>query len=96
MLFAFMGYDKPNGLAHRMAVRPEHLRHLDTLGDKLILAGPFLDDQGDMNGSIMVIEAESLEAAKGLYGSDPFVREGVFASYEVRAFKLGINNTRAS
>ncbi|MDB5506959.1 MAG: YciL protein [Devosia sp.] len=95
MLFAFVGYDKPNGLAHRMEVRPEHLKHLDTLGDKLILAGPFLDDKGDMNGSFMVIEAESLDAAKGLYGSDPFVREGVFASFEVRPWKLGVNNTKA-
>ena len=50
MLYALIGYDKPNGLAQRMEHRPDHLAHLDSLGDKLVLAGPFLDAKGDMNG----------------------------------------------
>ncbi len=93
MNFAFIGYDKPNGLEHRLAVRPAHMAHLDTLGDTLVLAGPFLDANGDMNGSFMVIEAENQAEAEATFGRDPFVREGVFERYEVRPFRIGINNT---
>lgn len=95
MLFAIVAYDKPNGLAHRMEVRPDHLAHLDTLGDKLVLAGPFLDAKGDMNGSFMVIEAESQAEAEAVFAKDPFVARGVFGSIEIRPWKIGINRTNA-
>lgn len=93
MLYALIGYDKPNGLAQRMEHRPDHLAHLDSLGDKLVLAGPFLDANGDMNGSFMVIEADSQAEAEALYARDPFVARGVFGSIEIRPYKIGINRT---
>ena len=94
MHFAIVAYDKPNGLQHRMDVRPDHLAHLDTLGDKLVLAGPFLDDKGDMVGSFMVIEADSLAEAEATFGRDPFVKSGVFDSITIKPWRLGINNTK--
>ena len=94
MLFALIAHDKPNGLARRQEVRPEHLKHLDTLGDRLILAGPFLDDKGDMTGSIVVIEAEDYAAAKADFDRDPFVINGVFDSITIKRWHLGINNTK--
>lgn len=93
MLFAIVAYDKPNGLAHRMEVRPDHLKHLDALGDRLILAGPFLDAKGDMNGSFMVIEADSQADAEATFAKDPFVARGVFGSMEIRPWKIGVNRT---
>ena len=42
-LFAILAEDIPNGVEHRMAVRATHLKYLETLGDKLVFAGPFLD-----------------------------------------------------
>lgn len=93
MLYALIGYDKPNGLARRMEHRPDHLAHLDSLGDKLVLAGPFLDANGDMNGSFMVIEAETQAEAEALYARDPFVSRGVFGSIEIRPYKIGVNRT---
>ncbi|HTN63700.1 MAG TPA: YciI family protein [Devosia sp.] len=92
MLFAIIAQDKPNGLDHRMAVRPTHLKHLDSLGDTLVFAGPFLDDAGNACGSLVVIEAASLDEAKALAAADPFVQQGVFASYEVKRWNWGINN----
>lgn len=94
MLYAIVAYDKPNGLAHRMEVRPDHLKHLDSLGDQLVIAGPFLDAKGDMVGSFMVIEAASQEDAEATFRRDPFVARGVFDSITVKPWKLGINNTK--
>ncbi|KKB85647.1 hypothetical protein VW29_06395 [Devosia limi DSM 17137] len=92
MLFAIIAQDQPDGVEHRMAVRPTHLEHLKTLGDKLVFAGPFLDENEKPYGSLMVIEAASLEEAKAMAAADPFAREKVFASYEVRRWNWGINN----
>ena len=92
MLFAIIADDKPDGLDHRLAVRPAHLEHLRTLGEKLVFAGPFLDDDEKPKGSLMVIEAPSQQAAEALARQDPFVAQGVFARYEIRRWHWGINN----
>ncbi|MGV3651742.1 MAG: YciI family protein [Devosia sp.] len=92
MLFAIIAEDKPDGVDHRMAVRPTHLKHLDTLGDKLVFAGPFMDAAGKPCGSLMVIEAQSQAEAEAMVAQDPFVTEGVFESYQVRRWNWGINN----
>ena len=40
MLYAVICTDKPDGLALRMANRPEHVAYLQSLGDRLVIAGP--------------------------------------------------------
>lgn len=90
-LYSFIAKDKAGGLDHRLAVRPKHLAHLDSLGDKLVLAGPFQTEDGKPTGSFMVIEADDLDAAKALYAKDPFVSEGVFDTYEISRWALTIN-----
>ena len=72
MLFALVAHDRPNRVALRMELRPNHLKFLEGLGDQLKLAGPFLDEDGNMVGSIVVIEAETLEAARIMFARDPF------------------------
>jgi uncharacterized protein YciI len=94
LLFALIAHDKPGYLSKRQEVRPEHLKHLESLGDRLILAGPFLDEQGGMTGSIVVIEAESHEAAKADFDRDPFMLAGLFDSVTIKRWHLGINNTK--
>jgi uncharacterized protein YciI len=92
--YALVAYDKPNALQRRLDVRPDHLKHLESLGDKLVLAGPFLDEQGNMVGSIVVVEADSLAEAEAALRSDPFVLNGVFDSMTIKPFRIGINNTK--
>ena len=92
MLYAIIAQDQPNGVEHRMAVRPTHLEHLKALGDKLVFAGPFIDSDDKPSGSLMVIEAASLEEAKAMAAADPFAKQKVFASYEVKRWNWGINN----
>ncbi len=94
MLFALIAHDKPGGLAKRQAVRPEHLKHLEALGERVVLAGPFLDDNGDMTGTFMVIEAESYADAKSTFDRDPYILEGVFDSVTIKRWNLTINKTK--
>lgn len=93
MLYALICTDKPDSLAIRQTNRPEHLAYLEGLGDRLVLAGPFIDaDSQAMTGSLIVIEAPSLEAAQEIATGDPFAKAGLFASVEIRPWLWTINN----
>ena len=94
MLFALIAMDRPNSVERRMAIRPEHLKHLDALGEQLILAGPFLNDKEEGVGSIVIIEADTLEEAREMFNRDPFVRENLFDQVTIKPWRLGINKTR--
>jgi uncharacterized protein YciI len=93
MLYALICTDKPNSLALRMANRPEHLAYLQSLGETLVFAGPFTEPDGvTMNGSLVVDETATLEAARKIAAADPFAKAGVFASVEIRPWLWTFNN----
>ena len=93
MIYALICTDKPDSLAIRKANRPEHLAYLESLGDTLVLAGTFTEPDGEtMNGSLVVIEASSLEAARKIAAGDPFAKAGLFANVEIRPWLWTINN----
>jgi uncharacterized protein YciI len=92
MLYALICTDKPGSLPLRKANRPEHLAYLQSLGDTVLFAGPFTDADGAMNGSLVVIEAASLEEARRISAGDPFAKAGVFASVDIRPWLWTINN----
>lgn len=92
MLYALICTDKPNSLAIRMGKRPEHVAYLKSLGDTLKLAGPFTEADGEtMNGSLIVVEASSLPAAKEIAAGDPYAKAGLFASVEIRPWIWTLN-----
>lgn len=91
--YSIIARDKPDGLEQRQAIRPEHLKHLERLGDKLLLAGPFLDENGAARGSFLLITADSQADAEAMYAEDPYVKNGLFGSHEISAFSLTINKT---
>ena len=93
MLYALICTDKPNSLALRKEKRPEHVAYLNSLGDTLKLAGPFTEVDGEtMNGSLVVIEAASLQAAKEIGDGDPYAKAGLFASVKIRPWIWTLNN----
>jgi uncharacterized protein YciI len=94
MLYALICTDKPNSLAIRRAKRPQHVEYLKSLGGTLKLAGPFTEADGEtMNGSLVVIEAASLQAAKEIAAGDPYAKAGLFASVEIRPWIWTLNNS---
>lgn len=88
MLFAAMCHDKSDALPIRLATREAHVAWLKSLGSRVRIAGPFLDESGEtMQGSIVVIEAEDLAAAKATFAEDPYAAAGLFASVEIRPWR---------
>ncbi|MCA9472583.1 MAG: YciI family protein [Nitrospirales bacterium] len=85
MKFAIIGYDGPDGSTKRPEHRPAHLERLEALAKqgRLVLAGPF----SDATGSLVVIEADSLEEAEAFAQEDPYTIHGIFHQVEVHPFK---------
>lgn len=95
MLFALICTDKPQSLDLRMSVRPDHLNYLDGLGAALKAAGPFTDDDGKPTGSLVIIEAADMAAARAMAENDPYAKAGLFAHVEIRPWKWLIKNPEA-
>lgn len=79
-----LGYDGPEGQARRKIHRRAHLAKLQPLVDqgRIILAGPLTDQ----TGSLIVIEAVSLEEANQIAQEDPYTVHGVFERVAVHPF----------
>lgn len=95
MLYALICTDKPGALQLRLDNRPAHLAFLEALGSAMKAAGPFVDDDGKPSGSLVIIEAESREAAQAIAVRDPYALAGLFASVEIKPWKWLIKNPEA-
>ncbi len=94
MLFAFLCTDKPGHLQVRMDTRPAHVEHLNKLNAEgtLKFAGPFLDDDGKPNGSLVVVEAADIAAARTIAEADPYYLAGLFEKVDVKPWNWVFNN----
>ncbi|WP_046120531.1 YciI-like protein [Ensifer aridi] len=97
MLFALVCTDKPGALQLRLDTRPDHLAYLNDLNAKGILkiAGPFLCEDGKPTGSLVIVKAETLEAAKAIAAADPYAKAGLFSNVEIKAYNWVFNNPEA-
>jgi uncharacterized protein len=92
MLFALICTDKPNSIDVRMQNRPAHLAYLEKLGERMKGAGPFVDEDGKPTGSLVIIEADDLAAAKTTAAQDPYALAGLFSSVDIKPWKWLIKN----
>jgi uncharacterized protein YciI len=89
-LFALMCFDKPESLALRMANREAHLAYVREHLAMIRAAGPFLDDLGEMAGSMFLLDAEDREAVRALNAADPYTLAGLFERVEIRGWRVSL------
>ncbi|MBS0563567.1 MAG: YciI family protein [Proteobacteria bacterium] len=85
MRFAVICRDKPGHLEVRQANRAAHLAYIDTTGI-VEMAGPFIED-GKMCGTLIVLQADSLDEARQWVAGDPYGKAGLFESVSVTEWK---------
>ncbi|MDJ0932771.1 YciI-like protein [Breoghania sp.] len=95
MLYALMCTDKPNSLQIRLDTRPDHLVFLESLGDAVKFAGPFLGEDGKPCGSMVMVEADSKEATMAIAERDPYAKKGLFSAVEARPWAWAVKNPEA-
>lgn len=86
MLVALICQDRPGQLALRIATREAHLDHIATSG-VVAMAGPFLDEKGEMTGSLVVLSVTTLAEAQAWADADPYAKAGLFQSVTIREWK---------
>ena len=90
MLFVLTCIDKENSLDTRKAARDAHIAYVRDTG-VVRLGGPFLDANGDMAGSLLILDMADLDAVKAWQQNDPYVKAGLFATSEVQPWKSTFN-----
>jgi uncharacterized protein YciI len=84
MKFIILGKDGPDGTIKRPLYREAHLQRLKQWVEqgKVILAGPLTDG----TGSLIVVEADSLDEVQAYAQGDPYMIQGGFQEVTVHPF----------
>lgn len=87
MIWCIYCKDKSDSLEVRKANRQAHI---DYLGEnEVLVAGPLLDDDGDMMGSCILLEAPDRAAVEAFATNDPYAQAGLFADVTITGFAKG-------
>lgn len=86
MRFALITRDKPDALQVRLDNRDAHLAYIKDTG-VVEMAGPFLDSEGVMSGSLIVMEVDNREAAQAWADNDPYAKAGLFEDVRIEEWK---------
>ena len=77
MLVAVICTDKAGALDTRKANREAHLDYIKSSG-VVTQAGPFLDADGLMCGSLLILDVADMDAAALWAENDPYAKAGLF------------------
>ncbi len=86
MRVALVCRDRPGALQIRLDNRSAHLGHIQASA-VVEMAGPFLDEAGQMCGSLIILEVADLQAARQWAAADPYEKAGLFASVAITEWK---------
>ncbi|WP_322893280.1 MULTISPECIES: YciI family protein [unclassified Yoonia] len=86
MRFALIAKDKPDALQVRMDNREAHLAYVADTG-VVEIAGPLINEDGQMCGSLIVLEVADLAAAEDWAANDPYAKAGLFGDVTLSAWK---------
>ena len=86
------GYDytDENALKRRMDVRQHHLDGANDLKEKgsYIQGGAILNADGNMIGSVMIMQFESDEELEAWKQNEPYITQKVWETVDVKPFKV--------
>lgn len=86
MRVALITRDKPDALQVRLDNRDAHLAYIKETG-VVEMAGPFLDENGAMCGSMIIMDVDSLADAQAWADGDPYAKAGLFEKVRIEEWK---------
>ena len=87
MLYVIDCTDKAGHLQTRLDNRDAHLSYLEGFAGQLVMAGPFLSESGDMIGSMLIMEFDTLSDVEHFCAGDPYQLAGLFSSVVIRPWR---------
>jgi len=92
MAYMVHATDRPGALDVRKANRDAHIEFLKATGSQLLLAGPLLSNDGEMAGSLLIVDFETADDVVHWLSGDPYSNAGLFDTVDITAFKPVITN----
>lgn len=86
MRVALICIDKPGALQTRLDNRTAHLAYIEATR-VVEMAGPFLNQEGRMTGSLVILSVDTLEDAQNWAMLDPYSVAGLFQSVTITEWK---------
>jgi uncharacterized protein len=94
MYFVVFASDKPGHERVRAQIRSAHRQYLRNPGAHCVVihfGGPTLTTDGQqMNGTLLVVEAQRIEDVVAFVDDDPYARAELFESVVVRPWEWGL------
>lgn len=87
MLVALVAHDKTDATQIRADNRADHLAFLKAHADVVQQAGPLLSVSGDMIGSLIILDVETLEDAQRWAAQDPYAKAALFETVTLTEWK---------
>jgi uncharacterized protein YciI len=90
--YVVTGYDYTDegALARRMNVRPHHLdaaKEIKASGNYL-MGGAILNDEGQMVGSVMILQFETDEELEAWKRNEPYITQKIWETVDVKPFRV--------
>ena len=83
-------YTTDGALPHRMSVRPHHLdgaKELKANGN-YVIGGAILNDEGNMIGSVMIVQFETEEELQAWQLREPYITQKVWETVDIKPFRV--------
>lgn len=91
MLYVIHAYDHtdPEALSRRMAARPDHLAGTQILrqAGQYVLGGALLNEEGQMIGSMMLLDFETEADLLAWQAVEPYILRGVWGKIDIKPFR---------
>jgi uncharacterized protein len=88
--FVLTCLDYPNNLERRLGAREAHLAYVKDHLALLKMAGPLLDDNGEMAGSMFILDAADKAAVETFNAADPYTKAGVFKTVTIQPIRITV------
>lgn len=92
MMFMIVRTDKPGMSALRNETRPAHRAFVATIQSNLVEGGTFLDDKGEVLGSLLLLRATDEAEVERIMAEDPYAKAGLFESTRIDPYRQSIQN----
>jgi uncharacterized protein YciI len=80
--------DHPDTTSLRKEHTQAHLRYIETILEKILVAGPLIDpDSGNYNSSCFIYQVETRDEALELLHNDPYYIAGIFKQVHCQPFR---------
>lgn len=84
--FVIIARDGPDSAQRRADARQAHFAQVETIMDRVAIAGPLKDAGGAFTGSLIVLDVADEAEARALVEADPYFKAGVWSDIEIHPF----------